>query len=106
MRSALRALGWIAAGLAAVLLTYDLIRLIQTGGFGPIAFGELWFMLHPTSLQLAEPAVSRYLHPFLWHPVIVTVLTAPAFVVFGVLAALLFLGGRRPKRRARIFGSD
>ena len=49
--------------------------------------------------------MSRYVHPFLWHPVITTVLLWPAFAVFGVLGAIFLLLGRRRDRTDRIFGN-
>lgn len=98
MRTALRCLGWIFAGIAAALLTRDLYALFEDGAFRPLATGFVWYTLHPNSLQLAEAAVSRYIGQFLWHPVISTVLVWPAFAVFGGIAALFFLGGRRPSR--------
>lgn len=53
--------------------------------------GQYWFEISPNSLQLIQPAIERYLHPYLWDPIIQTVLTWPAAFVFGALA-LLFLG--------------
>lgn len=61
---------------------------------GPFRFrdvGELWFRIHPDSLQLAQPAVERHLAPFLWDPVILTLLTLPAAPLFLGLAAALFM---------------
>ena len=49
--------------------------------------GELWFMLHPNSLQLLQPAIERHLAPFLWDPVLLTILTLPAAPLFVGLAA-------------------
>ena len=49
--------------------------------------------------------MSRYVHPFLWHPVITTVLLWPAFAVFDVLGAIFLLLGRRRDRTDRIFGN-
>jgi hypothetical protein len=65
--------------------------------------GEFWFTWSPTSLQIAEAVVSRYLdpcgaivalecEPFLWHPTISTVLgwyAAPIFLLLGLGFALL-----------------
>ncbi|MEO9959481.1 MAG: hypothetical protein ABJF07_04235 [Nisaea sp.] len=62
--------------------------------------GTLWAGLHRDSLQLAEPAISRYLHPFLWHPVMVTILLFPSWLVFGVLGIILWSLTRLPGRRA------
>ena len=105
MRTACRVLGWIFAGLAAALLARDLYVLVQTGAWAPIDFGPLWNALHPGSLQLAQPAIERHVHPVLWDPVILTVLLTPAFVVLGVPGVLLLLlTGRQRGRRGRRFG--
>ena len=105
MRLVLRAIGWTFLSIALILLGRDLIHFATEGRFEPIVLGFLWHSLHSSSLQLAEAAVSRYVHPFLWHPVITTILLWPAFAVFGVLGALFLLLGRRRDRSDRIFGS-
>lgn len=105
MRTGCRVLGWMLAGLAAVLLARDLVVLVQTGRWAPIDVGALWWYLHPTSQQLAQPAVERHIHPLLWDPVILTILLSPAFLALGIVAALLFMAGRRRGRRSRRFGS-
>jgi len=106
MRTLLRAIGWIFLAIALVLLGRDLILLATEGRFDPMALGFLWHELHSSSLQLAEAAISRYLHPFLWHPVISTVLLWPAFAVFAVLGGVLVFLGRPRERDGRIFASD
>ena len=75
--------------------------------------GEIWFNWAPTSLQISESIISRYVdpcglfvsigcEPFLWHPVISTVLqwyASPSFILFG-LGLLLFgryLGNRKSR---------
>ncbi|WP_420563664.1 hypothetical protein [Thalassobaculum sp.] len=98
MRTLLRCLGWLFAALAAAFLTRDLYQLVDQGIFQPLSTGFVWFTLHPTSLQLAEAGISRHVSQFLWHPVISTILTWPAFAVTGGLAILFFLGGRKPGR--------
>ena len=66
------------------------------------AFGQFWFEYSPTSLQVVEAIVSRYLdpcglfvgigcEPFLWHPLIVTTLGWPAALMF-IFLMLIFLG--------------
>jgi hypothetical protein len=45
--------------------------------------------------------VERYIHPFLWDPIIINVLLAPAAVLFLVIGVLLSLRFRRRKRRRR-----
>ena len=73
-----------AAGVAA--LVADVLR---DGRFRFADVGELWFMLHPNSLQVLEPAIARHLSPFLWDPVMLTVLTTPAApLLIGLAAAI------------------
>ncbi|MCR9074188.1 MAG: hypothetical protein NXI18_21165 [Alphaproteobacteria bacterium] len=98
MRTALLCFGWMFAAVAAALLTRDLYAFFEDGAFRPLATGFVWYTLHPTSLQLAEAAVSRYIGQFLWHPVISTILVWPAFAVFGAFAAFFFICGRRSSR--------
>lgn len=103
MRTVSRVLGWIVVGLAAALLARDLFVLADAGRWAPIDVGALWWMLHPPSLQLAEPAIARHVHPFLWDPVMLSLLLSPAWLALGIVAALLLLAGRRPVRRSRRF---
>ena len=99
-----RVLAWGLTFLAGVVLVYDLISWAMNGSFHLTDVGTLWFTLDPNSLQLAEPAVARYLHPFIWHPVISTILLWPAIAILGVPALILFWFGRR--RRSSIFRSN
>ena len=64
------------------------------------SLGEFWFAVHPNSLQLAQPAIERYVLPDLWNPVIVTILTWPlvaVLLVIGVVLLLLARAGRRKR---------
>lgn len=102
-----RIIGWILAlaGLAALLV--DVLD-SGAGGVRLRAVGEWWFRLHPGSLQLAQPAIERHVAPFLWDPVILTVLEAPAALVgLGAGAALIALSRvwRRSARSARETGT-
>ena len=81
--------------------------------------GELWYSNNPGSLQFAEAIVSRYIDPcsliialdcspFLWHPLVSTVLNWPAaLVLFGLCMIFYWLSssqerpsGRKGRRRA------
>jgi hypothetical protein len=91
-----RILGWlflvIGGGFAAADLLFP-----APGGFTLRALGQWWFFIHPDSLQLAQPAIERHVAPFLWDPVLLSVLQVPAAALFAVLgAALLLWTGRRP----------
>src|ERR1700680_2447534 len=96
-----RLIGWVIflAGLA--VLARDVFVWIDTKHWAPIPLGQLWFDLNRSSLNLVQAVVQRYLHPFLWDPIIVTVLLWWAFAVLMVLGVLILaLSGRRARARA------
>ncbi len=77
-------LGWLLALSAGFVLGAEVVSFAGSGKYHIIAAGELWFDLHPGSLNLSQAVIQRYLHPWLWEPAIVTVLRAPAWALFGV----------------------
>jgi hypothetical protein len=96
-----RLIGWIffLAGLA--VLVRDVFVWIDTKHWAPITLGQLWYNLDSSSLNLVQAVVQRYIHPFLWDPIIVTVLLWWAFAVLIVLGLLILsLSGRRVKTSA------
>jgi hypothetical protein len=93
-----RLIGWIffLAGLA--VLARDAFGWIETKQWRPIALGQLWYDLDRSSLNLVQAVVQRYIHPFLWDPIIVTVLLWWTFAVLMVLGLLILaLSGRRTR---------
>ncbi len=103
-----RILGWIFLIAALAVLARDVLASIDAGSLSLIAAGELWFTLHQTSLQVAEPAIARHIPvigPWLWHPVISTMLTWPALFVFGVPGILLSWLFRTRRRKTGMFAS-
>ncbi|WP_158047434.1 hypothetical protein [Skermanella pratensis] len=86
------------AGLAA--LGWDLWQwsgmAAAGGGLHLSAAGELWYRLHPGSLNLMQAVVQRYLAPELWDPGLLTVLLWPAALVLAAPGlVLLALGSIR-----------
>lgn len=73
-----------AAGLAALAADWLIYG-------GPRDLGAWWADLHFASLQLLEPAIARHLSPFLWDPVMTTVLLTPAWIVGLAIWAFLML---------------
>ena len=100
MRLVVVAIGWILLVLGVAILCHDLVKWMLSGAFEVIDAGLLWFWVHPDSLKLAEPAIARHIHPFLWHPIMSSILLAPAFVVFGASGVMmLYLTRRHAGRR-------
>jgi hypothetical protein len=91
-------IGRALAAVACVALAYELDAYSETGAYRAIPLGELWFNVHVASLNLIQAVVQRYLHPFLWDPIITTVLQWPAWSLLGAPAAILVAVA--PKRRA------
>jgi len=95
-----RVLGWIALLAGAAVLIRDLLVWIDTRHWAPLALGQLWYDLNRSSLNLVQAVTQRYLHPFLWDPIIVSVLLCWAFAVLMFLGAVLLVVFRRgiPRR--------
>ena len=96
-----RVIGWIALLSGAAVLVRDLLVWIDTKHWAPIALGQLWYDFNRSSLNLVQAVVQRYVHPFLWDPIIVSILLCWAFAVLMVLGALLLLVFRRRKSAPR-----
>ena len=92
---------------------------VSSTGTPSTVLGQFWADRHLASLMIGEAVVSRYIDPcglivalgcapFLWHPVIATLLGWPATLVF-LLFAVFFAGlARLIRGRAerRISGRD
>ena len=99
----LRALGVSALLLAMVAFTIDATTSLASNDQWVLTpLGEHWFKLHAASLNVSQAAVERYAYPFLWDPVIFTILQTPTWVFFGLLGTLLYWLGRR-RRRIEVF---
>ena len=73
-------------------LVWDLLGLFDTGSFTLSVWGDLWYMLHPGSLNLYQAVVERYVSVTLWDETLAPLLLLPTVMVFG-LPGLLLAGG-------------
>ena len=94
-----RVIGWIALLVGTAVLVRDVLVWIDTKHWAPIALGQLWYDLNRSSLNLVQAVVQRYIHPFLWDPIIVSILLSWAFAVLMLLGALLLIAFRRRNAR-------
>jgi hypothetical protein len=94
-----RLIGWVAFLAGAAVLVRDGLVWINTKHWAPIALGQLWYQLDRSSLNLVQAVTQRYIHPFLWDPIIVTILLSWAFAVLMVLGVLLLAVFRKRVRR-------
>jgi len=83
------AFGLFLLALALLAAVYELFIAAESGSYRAIAAGELWFKLHPYSLNLSQAVTQRYLHPSLWDPIIISILQWPAWSLLGAPGAIL-----------------
>ncbi len=95
---------WLLA-MAFIAMVVDGIKSIAATSLVLTPLGQGWFSLHPPSINLLQAIVERYTLPFLWDPVLLTVMLAPIWLVFGLLGALFLYIGRK-KRDASIAYSE
>jgi hypothetical protein len=84
-----RLIGWVIFLAGVSVLVRDALVWNDTKRWAPIAVGQLWYDFSRSSLNLVQAVVQRYIHPFLWDPIIVTVLLWWAFAVLMILGLLI-----------------
>jgi hypothetical protein len=97
IRFLLRTLGLLFLAAAFIFLVYDGTRSIAANVLLYSKVDEIWSLLHTASLQQLQPSIEKHAPPWLWDPVVMTVLNAPAVIVLGIIGATLILLGRRKK---------
>jgi hypothetical protein len=80
---------------------FDLLAWLGTQHGAPIVLGELWYAVHPASLQLLQPAIQRHIHPALWDWVVQPILLCWAWAVLLALGIVLLAIFRRRSERSR-----
>ncbi len=120
-----RVIGWLFLAAAVATLGWDISAAFGDGWNGAVlglnpwnwikhvvfgdgwevsALGLRWFQIHSPSLGFAQVVFQRFIPavgPWLWDPVIQTILLWPAWAVFGVpgiVLSILFRRRRRPRR--------
>ena len=93
-----RLVGLVLIATGFVGLIIDGTRSIANNAISFTPVGEVAFRLFPRGFPLIEPAVTRYVHPWLWDPVLLNFFLLPASVVGFILGALLlWLARPRPE---------
>jgi hypothetical protein len=98
LRFLARVLGLLLVAAGFVGLVIDGTRSIANSTVSFTPLGELAFTLFPRSFPLIEPAVTRYVHPWLWDPILLNFFLLPAALVgFVIGGALLWVGQKPPE---------
>jgi hypothetical protein len=84
--------------LAMVAAVVDATKSLAGGGTWVVTpMGEQWQTLDAASLEATRAWLVANVGPFIWNPVMTTVLQAPTWVVFGILGVLLYWLGQKRK---------
>ncbi len=96
LRLAFRFAGFLAVAVAFALLVIDGTRTIAGGGLSLTPFGQTVISFFPKQFPLLQPAVEQHVHPFLWDPVLLTLLLMPTWLIIGLCGLLLLAVTRKP----------
>lgn len=99
IRFLFRLLATLALAVAVIMAVIDATRSIAASHWVMTPLSQSWSEVSPETFEAAAEFTRDAMMPELWDPVALTVLSLPGFVVFLVLALLLYLIGRRPERR-------
>jgi hypothetical protein len=97
IRFLFRTLGLLCLAAAFLLLVYDGTKSIAANHLYFTSVRTLWDLLNAASLARLKPLILPYAGGYLWDPVMLTILAAPAWSLFGAVGILLMLLGRRKK---------
>ncbi len=86
-------------GIATITAILDITRSIADSAVVLTPLGQDWFNYSRETLGLLQAGIQRNVHPVIWDPGIQTILQMPTWLVFGVLALLFALIGRKRKQK-------
>ncbi len=87
---------WLLAG-ALVALVVDGAKTIAAGEIETTPLEQMWAALNPATLATAQAAILQGKSPWVWERLIEPIISAPGFVVFGVLGIVLMVVGRKKR---------
>lgn len=92
-------LGWLLMALAFAAGAAEVVpRSMATGRTFLVSAYDLWYAAAPGSLVTTQIRIERYLAPWLWDPMLVTLLKLPAWLLIGLPGGLLAWLGRPRKQ--------
>jgi hypothetical protein len=92
-----RFIGLICLAAAFILAIYDGTKSIAASNLYLTSVRTLWELINAGSLARLKPLIAPYANGYLWDPVMVGLLAAPSWVMFGFLGIVLILLGRKKK---------
>ncbi len=96
----------LALAAAVVMAVLDATRTVAAKTVVLTPLMTSWQATWPEGPARARQFIEQRLSAVVWDPLAVTILSMPGFVVFGLLALLLYAIGRKPRRRIGRFVID
>jgi len=106
IRFLFRFLATISLAIAVIMAVLDATRTVAAKTLVLTPLVVSWDKTFPQQLVQFRAFLVQKLGPMAWDPVALTLLTWPGFVIFAVVAFLLYAVGRRPQRRIGRFVVD
>lgn len=102
IRLVFRVLSVISLAVAVIMAVTDATRSIAISHLEPTPLGAYWLQYAPDSLENVRIWMEAN-GAWLWDPLLLTLLKAPGFAVFAVIAFLLYaIGYKRPDASGRL----
>lgn len=102
LRLLFRLLAMLALAVAVIMAVLDATRTIAAEQLVLTPLATSWMAVWPDTLEATRDFAQNRIHPLLWDPVLVRIVSLPGFVVFAALAFLLHAIGRKPRRIGRL----
>jgi inosine-uridine nucleoside N-ribohydrolase len=103
IRFIFRLLATAALAVAVIMAVIDATRSIAASTWVVTPLATSWSEVSPDTFEAAAEFTRDTMMPQLWDPLALAVLSLPGFVVFLLLALVLYAIGRRPQRRLSRF---
>ena len=97
IRFLLRFIGLICLAGAFILVIYDGMKSIAGNSVYFTSVQTLWELINAGSLARLKPLIDPYANGFLWDPLMLAILAAPACALLGGFGILFILFGRRKR---------
>jgi hypothetical protein len=106
IRAFFRLLAMISLAVAVIMAVLDATRTVAAKTLVMTPLLTSWQAGWPDGLAAFQAFVEQKLAGFLWDPVATALLGLPGFLIFLVIAFLLYALGRKPERRIGRFVVD
>ncbi|MEQ1941472.1 hypothetical protein ABMA32_03515 [Mesorhizobium sp. VNQ89] len=106
IRFLFRLMATFSLAVAVIMAVLDATRTIAVSRLVLTPLGESWASVSPSTLEETQSFIVEKMHPLVWNPVMVFILGQPGFLVFGLLAFLLYAIGHKPERRIGRFVAE